>query len=73
MVAHLGLRTHELLHEDIGNIIADILSAWEKTEYYNEVANPSQRFFTLIQHNDFCFLLHLWYNTLKNRKIIILS
>ena len=27
MVAHLGLRTHELLYEEIGNIIADILTA----------------------------------------------
>ena len=27
MVAHLGLRTNELLYEEIGNIIAEILSA----------------------------------------------
>ena len=39
MVAHLGLRTHELLYEKIGNIIAEILLAWEKVECYEEVAN----------------------------------
>ena len=27
MVVHLGLRTHVLLHVEIGNIIAEILSA----------------------------------------------
>ena len=53
MVAHLGLRTHELLYEEIGNIIAEILSAWEKAECYEEVANHSQRIFTLIQNNNF--------------------
>ena len=29
MVAHLRLRTHELLQEEIGNIIAEILSVCE--------------------------------------------
>ena len=43
MVAHLGLRTHELLYEEIGNIIAEILLVWEKTECYENVANHSQR------------------------------
>ena len=37
MVAHLGLRTHELLNEEIGNIIAETLSAWEKAECYEEL------------------------------------
>ena len=47
MVAHLGLLTHELLSEIIGNIIPEILS-----ECYEEVANHSQRIFTLIQNNN---------------------
>ena len=34
MVAHLGLRTHELLYEEIGNIIAEILTVWEKAKCY---------------------------------------
>ena len=42
MVAHLGLRTHELLYEEINTIIAEILSAWEKVEYYEEVASHSK-------------------------------
>ena len=46
MVAHLGLRTHELLYEEIGNVIAEILSGWEKAESYEEVTNHSQRIFT---------------------------
>ena len=46
MVAHLGLRTHELHYEEIGNIIAETLWAWEKAEFYKEVANYSQRTFT---------------------------
>ena len=37
MVAHLGLRTHELPYEEIGNIIAEILSAGQKEECYEEV------------------------------------
>ena len=41
MVAHLGLRTHELIYEEIGNIIAEILSAWKKAECYEEVAYHS--------------------------------
>ena len=36
MVARFGLRTNELLYKDIVNIIADILSAWGKAEYYIE-------------------------------------
>ena len=51
MVAHLGLRTNELLYGEIGNIIAEILSAWEKAESYEEEANHSQSSFTLIQNN----------------------
>ena len=35
MVAHLGLRNNELLYEEIGNFT---LSAWEKAEWYEEVA-----------------------------------
>ena len=38
MVAQLGLRTHVILYEEIGNIIAEIL-AWQKAECYVEVAN----------------------------------
>ena len=61
MVAHLRLHTHELLYEDIGNIIAEIISAWKKAECYEEVPNHSQRIFTLIQNNDswgFLTLMH---------------
>ena len=46
MVAHLGLRTHELLYEEIENIIAEILSAWEKAECHELVADHFQRTFT---------------------------
>ena len=46
MVAHLVLRTHELLSKEIGNFIANILSALEKAECYQEVANRSQCIFT---------------------------
>ena len=53
MVAYLGVRTHELLNEEIGNIINEILSAWEKAECYEEEANHYQRIFTLIQNNIF--------------------
>ena len=49
MVAHLGLRTHELLYEEIGTIIAEILSSWKKTECYLEVGSHNKRIFTLIQ------------------------
>ena len=52
MVAHLGVRIHELLNEEIGNIIAENLPAWEKVKCYEEVANNSQHFFTLIQNNN---------------------
>ena len=44
--AHLGVRTHELLYEEIRNIIAEILLAWEKAECYLELAHHSQRIFT---------------------------
>ena len=67
MVAHLGLRTHELLCEEIDNILTEIWSVWEKAECYEEVANHSQRIFTLIQNNK--FLVFYIYDTLKNRKI----
>ena len=36
MVAHLRLRTHDLLNEEIGNVITDILSAREKAECYGK-------------------------------------
>ena len=52
MVAHLGPRTYELLYEEIGNIVAEILSAWEKGKCYEKVANHSKRIFTLIQNNN---------------------
>ena len=55
MVAHLELRTNDLLHNEIDNSSAGILSAWEKTECY--VALHSQRIFTLIQNNNFLFLI----------------
>ena len=35
MDARVGLRTHELFYEEIGNIIGEMLSAWEKAERYN--------------------------------------
>ena len=41
MVAHLGLRNHDLLYDGIGNIMAEILSAWEKAKCYEEVDNHS--------------------------------
>ena len=47
-----GLRTHELLNEEIEYIFARILSAWDKAECYDEVANHSQRIFILIQNNN---------------------
>ena len=50
MVPHLLMRTHEQLYEEIGNIIAEIISAWEKAE---EVANHSQRIYTLIKNFNF--------------------
>ena len=53
MVAHLGLRTNELLYEEIGHIFAEILSAWEKAKCYEEVANHSKRIFTLLQNYNF--------------------
>ena len=69
MVAHLGLRTHELLYEEIGNSIAEMVSVWEVAievaECYKEVANHSQRIFALFQNNEFWFFPTL-YKTSKN-------
>ena len=39
MAAHLGLYTYELLYDVIVNIIAEILSALQQAECYEEVAN----------------------------------
>ena len=50
MVPHLGLRTLKLLYEEIGSIIAEIWSAWDKQA---EIVHRSQRIFTLIQNNNF--------------------
>ena len=44
MVSHLGLRTHKLVSEEIGNINAEIVLA---REGYEAVANYSQPIFTL--------------------------
>ena len=52
MVAHSGLRIHELLYEEIGNIIAEILSAYEKAECYKGVAIRSERILTVIKNNN---------------------
>ena len=65
MVAYLGLRTHELLYEEIGNIIDDIFSACEKAECYEEIANHSQRIFTLIQ-NDFSYMYDIGLEYVEN-------
>ena len=54
MVAYLGLCTHELLYEEIGNIKVEILSSQEKAEC-------SQRIFTLVIII-FGFVLHLLHN-----------
>ena len=59
MVAQLGLRTHELLYEEICNIIADILSVREKAGSYEEGANHAKPIFTLIHNNIFWGFLHL--------------
>ena len=72
MVAHLGMRTHELLFEEIGIIIADVSSAWEKAECYEEVANHSQRIFTLIKITMLQFFILLNHTCQKTPKIIIL-
>ena len=40
-----------MIYEEISKIIAKMLSAWKKAECYDEVANHSQRIFTLIQNN----------------------
>ena len=58
MVAHLGLRTL-LLYEEIGNIITENLSASENAGWFEEVANHSQRFFTLKQNEKNCVFLYL--------------
>ena len=49
MDVHIGLRTHELLYKEMGNIIAEIC--------YEEVAN--HRNSTLIQNYYFLGFLHL--------------
>ena len=42
MVVHLGLRTHDLLYEEIGkSIVKSFLRPREKAECYKEVANYS--------------------------------
>ena len=64
MVAHLGSRTYELLYEEICKIIAEILTAWKKAECYEEVAIHSRCIFT-------GGFLHLWQNTMRNRKNIL--
>ena len=66
MVAYLGLGTQELPYEEIGNIIVEILLAWEKAQCYEEVTNHCQRI-------HFSFFLHLWQNAMKNCRIIILN
>ena len=48
MVAQLGLLTHELLYEEIGNIIAEILSPSKKAKKENH----SKSIFPLIQNNN---------------------
>ena len=73
MVAHLGLSTDDLLYEEIGIIIAEILSASEKAECYEEVDNQSQCIYLEFKIIIFGFILCIWHNTLKNRKIIILN
>ena len=68
MVAHLGLRTHNLLCEEISHIIAEILSAWQKGEYYEKVDNHSERNFTLIQNDNFRgFLTIMTYHFIKSK------
>ena len=38
MVAHLGMRMHELLYEEIGNILVPkFYQPWEKTEFYERM------------------------------------
>ena len=46
MVAYLGWRTHEQHCEEIGSIIAEIVSDWEKADCYEEVASHFRRIFT---------------------------
>ena len=58
--AHLGLRTRELLYEEISNIISEILSAWEKAEWFDEVANHSQRIFTFIKDISIFFFSNIY-------------
>ena len=72
MVAHLGLRTHKLLYEDIdlGDIIAEICSAWEKAECHEEVANQSQRtYFYLYWKLKFSGFSYIYIYDLKHWKI----
>ena len=53
--------------KNVCNIFADILSVWEKAEYYEEIANRSQIIFTLIWIIFFSYI----HDSLKNRKNII--
>ena len=45
--------THAIKIKEICTINAEILSAWEKAECYEEEANHSQRNFTLIKNSYF--------------------
>ena len=47
------MRTPELLYTKIGNIIAEIWSAWDKEDIFEEIANTSQRNFILFLNNNF--------------------
>ena len=68
MVAHLGLSTDDLLHEEIGIIIAEILSASEKAECYEEVDNQSQCISSWIQNNNFwVYLMYMTYHIEKSK------
>ena len=68
MVAQLGLRTHELLYEKIGNNIAEMLSAREKAKCYEVVANLFSTYLYLIQNNIFWVLLTFITEHIKNLK-----
>mgnify|MGYP006975840273 CR=1 FL=1 len=60
MFAYWGLRTRELIYGEIGNIIAEIVLAWEKAECYEEVDNHYKGTFTLIQNDNFLAYI-VWY------------
>ena len=64
MVAHLGLHTH-VRYVEIGSIIAEVLSAWEKAECYIEAAIlPVSS--TLIQNNDLSYIYDLTHWKVEN-------